>query len=264
MDVEFVNAQSWRNTSSQSFTANAGTNRVLVVWTFDTSPSVSSVTWNSTNMTKILNTGSDERAAWILPIGTSGTNETATLAVSTSVNVLSALVYENVNQTTPNQDEAIASGTDPTQSSGNITFTGASALITAFGEGANGVSIDNSGYTDRTNPDFGSEDFFEIGDFTASTSPVAVSVSDGAGSGVTRVAGGIALALQANSTFNADPLIVTATLPNPAYTGDANFTADPLVLTGTLPTATFEGQQNTVWTLEEKPSDATWTNEDLI
>ncbi len=67
-----------------------------------------------------------------------------------------------------------------------------------------------------------------------------------------------------SSTFNADPLVISSTLPNPTVTGDANVTATPLVITSTLPNATVTGQQNTVWTPEDEPDDAGWTNESLI
>ena len=64
-----------------------------------------------------------------------------------------------------------------------------------------------------------------------------------------------------DSTFNADPLVINATLPNPTYTADANFTADPLVVTSTMPAETHS-QTDPTWSNTDKSSAPSWVNKD--
>lgn len=64
-----------------------------------------------------------------------------------------------------------------------------------------------------------------------------------------------------DSTFNADPLVINATLPDPTYTADANFTADPLVVTSTMPAETHSQTDHT-WSNTDKSSAPSWSNKE--
>lgn len=64
-----------------------------------------------------------------------------------------------------------------------------------------------------------------------------------------------------DSTFNADPLVINATLPDPTYTADANFTADPLVVTSTMPAETHS-QTDPTWSNTDKSSAPSWSNKE--
>jgi len=266
---EFLNITVKTNSGSFNVTANAGTYRCLVVWTWDIVDEVTAVTWGGDALTLIESEtyGSEDKRVWIRAIGNAEDNETKTLTVtSTNANNLEvlAMVYQYVNQTTPNQSQDLSSSEDLTTSTftgANMTYTGADALVVAYANTGNGtVSITNSGFTQRGEIIVGGNSYTKVGDYAATTSPTAVSVSNTLPA-TDLTAGGVVLAGQKDTTVVTTPLILAATMPNQTVAGNANTTVTPLALTATLPDQTASVETNP-WTNKDKSTAPSWVNKD--
>lgn len=261
---EFLNITVQSDSGSFNVTANAGTYRCLVVWTWDIVDEVTAVAWGGDALTLIESETYDspDQRVWIRAIGNAESNETKTLTVtSTDVNNLRvfAMVYQYVNQTTPNQSQSLNSSESSSTSTftgANMTYTGADALVVAYARTGNGtVSITNSGFTER-----GATTRIKVGDYTDTTSPAAVSVSNTI-SVQNLTAGGVVLAGQKDTTVATTPLILAATMPNQTVTGNANTTVTPIALTATLPDQTASVKTST-WTNKDKSTAPSWVNKD--
>lgn len=66
----------------------------------------------------------------------------------------------------------------------------------------------------------------------------------------------LAVTESANATFNADPLILTSTIPNATVTGDANITATPLTITSTVPDVTVTTEAGKVTNLDKSTTSS--------
>jgi hypothetical protein len=267
---EFLNITVQSDSDSFNVTANAGTYRCLVVWTYDIVDTVTAVTWGGDALTLIESETYDspDQRVWIRAIGNAESNETKTLTVtSTNANNLKvfAMVYQYVNQTTPNQSQSLSSSESTNTSNftgANMTYTGADALVVAYAQnpGNGTVSITNSGFTERGAITWGEITYIKVGDYTDTTSPAAVSVSNTVE--VTNLtAGGVVLAGQKDTTVATTPLILAATMPNQTVTGNANTTVTPLALTATLPDQTASVETST-WTNKDKSTAPSWVNKD--
>lgn len=265
---EFLNITTKLDSGSFNVTANAGVNRCLVVWTWDIVDEVTAVAWGGDALTLIESEtySSPDQRVWIRAIGNAESNETKTLTVtSTNSNNLRvfAMVYQYVNQTTPNQSQSLNSSesTSTTTFTGaNMTYTGADALVVAYAQnpGDGTVSITNSGFVQRGAITWIQSTLMEVGDYTDTTSPAAVSVSNTV-SVENLTAGGVVLAGQKDNTFTATPLILAATMPN--QTVSANTTVTPLVLTSTLPNQTAS-VETSKWTNKDKSTAPSWVNKE--
>lgn len=263
---EFLNITVQSDSDSFNVTANAGTNRCLVVWTWDIVDTVTAITWGGVSLTEIENETYDspDQRVWILPIGNSATNETKTLAITNSnANNLRvfAMVYQYVHQITPNQSQSLSSSESTNTSNftgANMAYTGADALVVAYGYGGGvgTLSITNSGFNQRG----AIGNLLKVGDYTDTTSPAAVSVSL-TSSSENLTAGGVVLAGQRDTTVATTPLILAATMPNQTVTGNANTTVTPLALTATLPDQTASVETST-WTNKDKSTAPSWVNKD--
>lgn len=262
---EFLNITVQSGSGSFNVTANAGTNRCLVVWTYDSADTVTAVAWGGDALTLIESETYDspDQRVWIRAIGNAESNETKTLTVtSTDTNNLKvfAMVYQYVNQTTPNQSQSLNSSESSSTSTftgANMTYTGADALVVAYAQnpGNGTVSITNSGFTER-----GATTYIKVGDYTDTTSPAAVSVSNTI-SVQNLTAGGVVLAGQKDTTVATTPLILAATMPNQTVTGNANTTVTPIALTATLPDQTAS-VETSAWTNKDKSTAPSWVNKD--
>ncbi len=260
---EFLNITTQSDSGSFNVTANAGVNRCLVVWTWEYDDEVTAVAWGGDALTLIESEtyGLADQRVWIRAIGNAESNETKTLTVTVTTDLnnlrVLAMVYQYVNQTTPNQSQSLNSSesTSTTTFTGaNMTYTGADALVVAYAQAVAGtVSITNSGFTQR-----GATTYIKVGDYTDTTSPAAVSVSNTV-SVENLTAGGVVLAGQKDNTFTATPLILAATIPN--QTVSANTTVTPLVLTSTLPNQTAS-VETSKWTNKDKSTAPSWVNKD--
>jgi hypothetical protein len=260
---EFLNITTQSGSGSFNVTADAGVYRCLVVWTWN-HDEVTAVAWGGDALTLIESEtyGSRDQRVWIRAIGNAESNETKTLTVtatSSSNLIVFAMVYQYVNQTTPNQSQSLNSSEGTytrTFTGADMTYIGADALVVAYAQvGGGTVSITNSGFTQR-----GATAYIKVGDYTDTTSPAAVSVSSPVA--VTNLtAGGVVLAGQKDNTFTATPLILAATMPNPTVVGDANLTVTPLVLTSTLPNQTAS-VETSKWTNKDKSTAPSWVNKD--
>lgn len=124
-EQSFINTNQQQASATYSFTANAGTDRVLLVQVgiWRSTPNVtlpSGVTWNGNSMTLVDTTNPDStvnstygQAVYAIAIGTSGTNQTENIVVSgagyTDITI-QAIVYDKVDQTTPVPTKAKANG----------------------------------------------------------------------------------------------------------------------------------------------------------
>lgn len=149
-------------TSITSFTAPAGTDRVIVL--FVTNPSYTtptSVTWNSMSFTEIADqagTIAQPTAIWILAIGDSESDQTFDItqsgtATSTYMSI-HAMCIDKINQSTPNVQVGIETG--DTVSSDTLTLSStpdASTIATmlhARCDAGENVSITSPGYVQET------------------------------------------------------------------------------------------------------------------
>lgn len=121
----FVNATTGTN-NSFSVVCNAGTNRYLIVqiaYKLGTGSDVTAVTWGGTAMTQLQEniTGTAGiQSVWGLAIGTSGSNQSNTLSITSDLSGGSfrviAATYNYVNQTTPVGSSQKATGASVTPS----------------------------------------------------------------------------------------------------------------------------------------------------
>lgn len=109
----FLNVDSGGNDSSTSITANAGTDRILIVITLEVlADNVTAVSWGGTGMTKIDEGNSPSGGPfytkiWVLAIGDSVSNETETLSLTGGSARIASICYSGVDQTTLTQDSDV-------------------------------------------------------------------------------------------------------------------------------------------------------------
>lgn len=124
-----------------NFTAPAGSNRLLIVTASDAgSDNITSVKFNGTNMTeaKKVTDGFAVDAIYILTLGTSASSTTGSIIITSSnashINkVITARVFEKVNQTTPLSNILSAQNvTVPSASSLNITSSTGDLVFDLF------------------------------------------------------------------------------------------------------------------------------------
>lgn len=263
--ASFVNVTTSSDTGTFNVTANAGTNRVLIVWTWDIVDTVTGVTWGGDALTELDNETYDspDQRVWIRAIGTSGTNQTQSLVVSsTSANNLrvAALVYENVNQTTPAQSQDLSSSEGSTVSSrtgNNMAYTGSTALVSAYCYApAGSPAVTNSGFTSRA-----SFTNIAIGDYTDSNgTPAAVTVTGTITANLTT--GGVVFADQLNAAVAPAVIAATTSVPSPTVTGTANVTVSSPVTIATSVQAPTVSAGTAKWLNTDKSTAPSWVNTD--
>lgn len=148
-----------------SFTANAGTDRVLIVaiWVANGLTKPSGASWNSINLTlledQLFASSNDIFQVWYAPIGDSGSNETfdviftgANFLAGSNVAAYSSLVYVDADQTTPiaTTTEVVAEGTalSATATSSVIQPAGYGTIV-LFGYGTTSGTITTTGFNNR-------------------------------------------------------------------------------------------------------------------
>ena len=163
----------------------------------------------------------------------------------------------------------------PTASFGGLTTEYDNALLLMCGaEEAAGGNVNFSNYVvANSNPTWTQQDdlYYEPSGVAINLAVASATYPTAGATGnfsitMSRDGGDISGALVAiyesqDSTFNADPLVINATLPNPTYTADANFTADPLVVTSTMPAETHSQTDHT-WSNTDKSSAPSWVNKE--
>ncbi|MBA4307001.1 MAG: hypothetical protein C0429_09730 [Sphingopyxis sp.] len=142
--------------STVSFTANAGTDRYLVVFLRHASgiAQPTTMSWNGTSLTKIreVTIGGDTFSVWGAPIGTSGSSQASSISmagggtVGNSIRYINAMVYSTVNQATPFSNDN--GGTGSTSASTGVITAGQGRALFVGAVGSDG-SPSLTGMTSR-------------------------------------------------------------------------------------------------------------------
>lgn len=191
----YLSAGQVNSAASGSVTANAGVDRVMIVFVAeDTTTNVSAVSWNSISgvLLDTIKVGAVTNKIFSIVIGTNGSNQSATLAITGGGgnSLATAVVYDKVNQATPTQSADIAGQTSVTStSSPSLTLSTAAGLLVAHaGEGglAGNQTITNAGFTQRS-----LSGYLLVGDLPAFGSTIVNVTTDGGSQ--TLLAGGAIL-----------------------------------------------------------------------
>lgn len=143
-----------------SVTANAGNNRVLVVflWYYQTMTVPTGLTWNGIALTKqtdlTFGAGS-HMMTWTAPIGNSGSNQTFNVTITggstagTNVRDHSSLIYDSTNQTTVfTHLDSAGSASTSVSTLGLLSSIGVTRMLVGSSYGTNAIT--GTGFTSRT------------------------------------------------------------------------------------------------------------------
>jgi hypothetical protein len=181
----YLNSVSGTGTSL-SLTANAGTDRCLVVWIHQddgsSSGAPSAVSWNSLSLTKFSDTtiGTSNVSGWRVVIGSNagGTTSNISVTVSGSGVAILAVVYQYVNQTTPLGTAVTATGAASSGSiNTSITPTKSYSLIATIAA-MDGTHTLDSSFTAREDEEGSGGNNSKVGDgYSSGLSSVSVTHS---------------------------------------------------------------------------------------
>jgi hypothetical protein len=167
-----------------SLTADAGNNRVIVVflWHYAGYTTPTSMAWNGYNFTKVGTTtftddGSNTFDVWVAAIGDSGSNQTFNVTLTgggragNNVAAYNAMVYSNVNQSTPYGDVEMGTSGGSSAAATPPTIGAAYGTIVIGATGSN-PTITTSGINLRQNGTY-----VDGGDVEGITGTITPSVS---------------------------------------------------------------------------------------